>query len=70
MAQYRVKVTPDGSGYDLAITGPEDFAGALQAPAMKEVMDLAKGYIHQRTSTPLTSIGVTITMNFQGATTP
>jgi hypothetical protein len=68
MGNYKVKAVPWEHGFDLHITGPDDFTGCTQALSNGDILPLAKDYISLNTGEASDEIGVTLSYNMQPET--
>lgn len=64
MGNYKVLAKPWEHGFELHITGPNDFNGCTQSLSNGDILPMAKDYIHLNTDEPLNKIGITLRYDF------
>lgn len=65
MPNYKVIAKPWEHGYELHVTGPNDFTGCTQSLNLTDMLGMARQYIQLETGEPLERIGITLTFNMQ-----
>ncbi len=64
MTNYKVVAKPWEHGFELHITGPDDFTGCTQSLGVEDILPMAKDYIHRSTGEPAAQIGIMLSYDF------